>query len=158
MTGAILGIDPGLHGALAWVATDGAVLDLADLPLLDEGPRRKSIDAVRLAALIRRHEVAHAVIENVHARPTDSKVGAFTFGRNLGALEAVILAAGLPLSRVPPITWRRWAGLSAGASKDASIAAALRLMPSSRRWLEGKQARHDRADAVLIAAWGARHA
>ncbi len=154
----ILGIDPGLSGALAWLLPSGEALDVADLPILDEGPRRKSIDAVALAALVKRHPVTRAVIEAVHARPTDSKVSAFTFGRNLGALEAVILASGVPLERVHPITWRRAAGLSAGAPKDASIAAALRLCPSARPFLDGKSARHDRADAVLIALWSARHA
>lgn len=148
-----LGIDPGLSGALAWVTDKGEVLDVADIPLLDEGPRHKSIDAVRLSALARRHEAHAAIIEAVHARPTDSKVAAFTFGRNLGALEAIIMAAGLPLHRVPPILWRRWAGLAPGAPKDASIAAALRIAPTARPFLN----RHDRADAVLIGAYGVRH-
>ncbi|TXF13706.1 hypothetical protein [Pelomicrobium methylotrophicum] len=142
-----LGIDPGLHGALAWIADTGEVIDVADVPLLDEGPRKKSIDAAALLALVKRHEAHMAVIETVHARPTDSKVAAFTFGRNLGALEAIIMAAGLPLHRVAPITWRRWAGLAPGAPKEASIAVALRLAPSARPFLS----RHDRADAVLIA-------
>lgn len=148
----ILGIDPGLHGAVAWMLPSGEVLDAADLPILDEGPRRKSIDAARLAAMLRRHRIGRAVIEAVHARPTDAKTAAFTFGRNYGALEAVVLAAGISLERVQPIAWRRLAGLPAGAPKDASIAAALRLCPSSRPYLT----RHDRADAVLIGLWGAR--
>jgi crossover junction endodeoxyribonuclease RuvC len=154
----ILGIDPGLSGALAWLRPSGEVIDVADLPILDEGPRRKSIDAVQLAALLKRHRIARAAIEAVHARPTDSKVGAFSFGRNLGALEAVVLASGIPLDRVHPITWRRLAGLPAGAPKEASIAAALRLCPSARPFLDGKAARHDHADAILLALWSARHA
>jgi crossover junction endodeoxyribonuclease RuvC len=154
----ILGIDPGLCGALAWLRASGEVIDVADLPILDGGPRRKSIDAVQLAALLKRHRIARAAVEAVHARPTDSKVGAFTFGRNLGALEAVVLASGIPLDRVHPITWRRLAGLSAGVSKEASIAAALRLCPSARPFLDGKAARHDRADAILIALWSTLHA
>lgn len=149
---ATLGIDPGLHGALAWVE-DERVIDVADLPILNEGPRRKSIDPVELSALLKRHHVNRAVIEAVHARPTDSKVAAFTFGRNLGALEALVMAHGAPLTRVAPVTWRRWAGLPAGAPKEASIAAALRLAPSARPFL----IRHDRADAVLMALWSARN-
>lgn len=148
-----LGIDPGLAGALAWLAADGEVIDVADVPILDEGQRRKSIDAVALAALIRRHEAGRAIIEAVHARPTDSKVAAFTFGRNVGALEAVIMASGLPLRRVPPIVWRRWSGLAPGAPKEASIAAALRVCPSARPFLTAK-GHHNRADAILMAGWG----
>lgn len=150
--GAVLGIDPGLQGALAWLSLDGELLDVADVPILDEGPRRKSIDAAAMAALVRRHPVRQAVIEAVHARPTDSKVSAFTFGRNFGALEACVLAAGVPLLRVHPVTWRRAAGLAPGAPKEASIAAALRLVPSCRERIT----RHDKADALLMAWWGAR--
>ncbi len=149
---AILGIDPGLSGALAWVE-DGRVIDVVDLPILNEGPRRKSIDPVELSDLLKRHHVSRAVIEAVHARPTDSKVAAFTFGRNLGALEAVVMAHGVPLARVAPIAWRRWAGLPPAAPKEASIAAALRLAPSARPYLT----RHDRADAVLMALWVMRN-
>ncbi|QIK38108.1 hypothetical protein GWK36_09040 [Caldichromatium japonicum] len=149
----VLGIDPGLAGALAWIGEDGAVLDVADMPILDEGPRKKAIDAAALSALVTRHPVRRAVIELVHARPTDSKVSAFSFGRNVGAIEAVVLAAGLPLARVHPVTWRRFAGLASGAPKEASIAACLRLCPSARPHLT----RHDRADAVLMGLWGMRH-
>jgi crossover junction endodeoxyribonuclease RuvC len=150
----ILGIDPGLAGALAWMTEDGEIVEVADLPILDEGPRRKSIDAAALADLLASRPASRAVIEAVHARPTDSKVSAFTFGRNLGALEAIVMASGAPLARVAPIAWRRAAGLAAGVGKDASIAAALRLVPSARPFIK----RHDQADAVLIAWWGSRHA
>ena len=148
-----LGIDPGLAGALCWMDGAGNVLQLVDTPILDEGARKKSIDAVTLAGLLTAHMPTHAVIEAVHARPTDSKVGAFSFGRNTGALEALVMGAGIPLTRVSPITWRRYAGLAPGVGKDASIGAALRLHPTARPMLEGKQARHDRGDAVLIAGW-----
>lgn len=148
----VLGIDPGLHGALAWVE-DGRVRHVEDAPVLVEG-RQKAIDAARLAASIASHRADHAVIERVGARPTDAKASAFAFGRITGALEAIVMAAGLPLERVAPITWRRWAGLPAGAAKDASIAACLRLCPSARPYLT----RHDRADAILMALWRARHA
>ena len=148
----VLDIDPGLHGALAWVE-DGRVVHVEDAPILAEG-RQKAIDAARLAACIAQHRADHAVIERVGARPTDAKAGAFAFGRITGALEALVMASGLPLKRVAPITWRRWAGLSAGAPKDASIAACLRLCPSSRPFLS----RHDRADAILMALWRMHHA
>lgn len=63
-----MGIDPGLAGALAWVAEDGEVIDVADVPLLDEGPRKKSIDAVALSRLIRRHEAHMAGARQAHGQ------------------------------------------------------------------------------------------
>ena len=150
-----LGIDPGLMGALCWMdASTSAVLHIADLPVTVEG-KKKSIDAVAFMALLKRHpRPCRAVVELVGSRPTDSRPGAFTFGRNLGAIEALIQAHEIPLQRVAPLTWRKAAGLVAGVGKEASLAAALRLHPSARPFLEGKQARHDRGDAVLIASWG----
>jgi len=149
----ILGIDPGLSGALAWMNSSGEVMQLEDIPVFNEGKRKKAVDALALTALLIDRRPTHAVIEAVHARPTDSKTGAFTFGRNTGALEALVMSAGIPLMRVSPIVWRRFAGLAAGVGKDASLAAELRLHPSCRPMLEGKQARHDRAEAVLMAGW-----
>jgi len=151
----IVGIDPGLMGAMCWMdANTGEVLDVADLPIHLEG-KRKSIDAVGFMELISTHPTPRlVVVELVGARPTDSKTGAHTFGRNVGAIEALVLAAHLPMTRVAPVPWRRAAGLPAGAEKNASLAAALRLHPSARPHLEGKLARHDRGDAVLIASWG----
>ena len=149
----ILGIDPGLSGALCWMNGAGDVIQLEDIPVFNDGKGKKSIDALALTTLLIDKRPTHAVIEAVHARPTDSKTGAFTFGRNTGALEALVMGAGIPLMRVSPITWRRFAGLMAGVGKEASLAAALRLHPSCRPMLEGKQARHDRAEAVLMAGW-----
>lgn len=158
MSRVILGIDPGLSGALAWMdAASMDVLAVHDLPIAIEG-KRKSIDAIAFNRLIATMPPpCMAIIEQVSARPTDSKPSAFTFGRNLGALEALITAKAVPLARVAPVTWRKWVGLPAGIGKDASLPAALRLCPTARPHLEGKGARHDRADAVLIAAWGARY-
>jgi len=154
---AIIGIDPGLTGAIALMNADtGALIDVADLPILIEG-KKKIIDAALFRALIERYEPNAAFIEMVSARPTDSRPSAFTFGRGIGAIEALIMAAGIPMARVAPVTWRKAAGLPTGAGKDASITAALRLHPSARQFLSGKQARHDRGDAVLIASWGARY-
>lgn len=154
---AIIGIDPGLSGAIALMDADtGGLIALDNLPILIEG-KKKIIDAVCLAGLIARYEPDAAIIEMVSARPTDSRQSAFTFGRNIGAIEALIMSAGIPMARVAPVTWRKAAGLPTGAGKDASIAAALRLHPSARQFLMGRQATHDRGDAVLIASWGARH-
>jgi hypothetical protein len=138
-------------------ASTGEVLDVADLPVELEG-KRKSVDAVSFMELLNTHPTPRLVaVELVGARPTDSKTGAHTFGRNIGAIEALVTAAHLPMMRISPIAWRRLAGIAAGAEKNASLAAAVRLHPTARPFLQGKQARHDRGDAVLIASWGARH-
>ena len=160
----VIGIDPGLSGALALVEVRGLVLDVQDMPTLASGVKaRRMIDAIALRDLLAQYAAAFgprhrlACIEQVSAQPTDGRTGAFGFGRSLGAIEAVALCTGLPLLRVLPAAWKRDAGIAAGAGKDASIEAALRLHPSVRPWLTRKKD-HGRADAVLIAAWAARRA
>lgn len=160
----VLGIDPGITGALALIGAGGAVVDVQDMPTLASGVKaRRMIDAIALRDLLARYAIAYhprpllACIEQVSAQPTDGRAGAFSFGRSLGTIEAVTLCAGLPLLRVQPAAWKRFAGIAAGAGKEASIEAALRLHPSARPWLTRRQD-HGRADAILIAAWAAQRA
>lgn len=148
-----LGINPGLNGALAWMTEDGEIVEVADLPILTEAPRRKSIDVMALVELLARRPISRAVIEAVHARPANSNVSDFAFGRILGAIEALVMASGTPLMRVVPIAWRKSACLAAGVGTDSIIGAATYLVPSSRPFIQ----RHDHASAVLIAWWGSRH-
>lgn len=158
----VLGIDPGITGALALIGAGGIVVDVQDMPTLASGVKaRRMVDAIALRDLLLQYATARgnqiACIEQVSAQPTDGRAGAFSFGRSLGTIEAVTLCAGLPLLRVQPAAWKRFAGIAAGAGKEASIEAALRLHPSARPWLTRRQD-HGRADAILIAAWAAQRA
>ena len=151
----VLGIDPGLSGALAVLDAQGRVLETEDMPTLTTGNGRRVLDVVRLRELLTRLPPLRGVlwVEQVGTMPTDSRVSAFAFGRSVGALEACCILSGVPLHRVSPQVWKRAAGLPVGAPKAASLEAAMRLVPSSAQHLT-RARDHNRADAVLIALHG----
>jgi crossover junction endodeoxyribonuclease RuvC len=67
-------------------------------------------------------------------------------------VRGVIAAAGIPLHLVSPAKWKRAYGLD--ADKEKSRALALRLWPA-RADLFGRKRDHGRAEAALIARYGA---
>ena len=67
------------------------------------------------------------------------------------AIYSRIIDAGAPVSPVPPATRARYAAGKGNAAKDAVLAAAVRRYP------QAAIANNDEADAVVLAAWLARH-
>jgi hypothetical protein len=65
----ILGVDIGSAGALALVDEAGELLDVADMPILRDGPaKRPAVNGPLLAALVGRWRPDRAIIEYVGAR------------------------------------------------------------------------------------------
>jgi crossover junction endodeoxyribonuclease RuvC len=125
----ILGIDIGTHGALALLTPDGQLVEIADMPVLRDGPKgRPAVNAPLLAELVYRWHATQAFIEHVGARPGEGAVGAFAFGRSRGVIEGVLAAAGVPITFVTPPAWKRAVGLTL-KSKDASRSEAIRRWP-----------------------------
>ena len=79
----VLGVDIGSKGALALLTASGELLDVADMPVLADGPKgRPAVNAPLLAKIIRRWQPDQAWIEFVGARPGEGPTGAFAFGRS----------------------------------------------------------------------------
>jgi crossover junction endodeoxyribonuclease RuvC len=154
----IVGIDPGLSGALA-VIEGGVVVLLADLPVVrfSDARIKNRIDAASLARLLEPYAgaVHAAVVEKVGARPGEAASGAFSFGYTSGCIAGVLGALNMPTTPVMPAVWKKALGLTS-ASKDASRGRALELFPSLADQLARKKD-HDRAEAVLLAEYGRRH-
>jgi hypothetical protein len=75
----IIGIDPGIAGALALVSGIGDLIDVADMPVLrDSSGGRGAVNAPLLAKLLARWPAREAVCEFVSARPKEGAVGAFS--------------------------------------------------------------------------------
>lgn len=149
----ILGIDPGLSGALALYDLSSGSLEIEDVPTFKVGKRL--IDKYALARIVDNWSSRiHTVwLEQVGVRPGEGIVGAFTFGRGYGLLEGVCAANLLPIVDVTPAAWKR--ALQVPADKDAARMRASALMPrEAHQWPLKK---HDgRAEAALIALHGAR--
>src|SRR5262249_32617879 len=126
---AVLSIDIGTKGAIAWLSHEGELFDLVDMPILLDGPKgRPTVNAALLAGIIRARPATHPFIESVGARPGEGAVGAFAFGRSRGVVGGVLGAIGVPYSFMTPASWKKAVGLSK-ASKDASRSEAIRRWP-----------------------------
>lgn len=159
----VLGIDPGVEGAVALLcAEDGGLIRVMDMPVVDVRvgkTARHRIASSSLAAMLKSFAADHVVIEHVQGRPTDVPTRAGELCRASGIVEGIIAALGIPLTIVQPQAWRRAMGvaLPAGSTapqrKEASRQRALQLWPAHAAWFLRKMDA-DRAEAALIARWG----
>lgn len=151
-----LGIDPGITGGLAFIE-DRALLALYDMPTVTDANGKRRPSAPGIAALIRQHAPARAIIERVNAMPSQGAkrtMGAqsmFNFGRGFGAVEAAIALSDVPITYTLPRTWKARAGIPARASKDYARTLALQLHPAADLH---KKRDIGKADALLIAIFG----
>ncbi len=143
-----LGIDPGLHGALALVDGDGMAELVADLPAIRDN-RLAWIDGGELQSMLLgalHGRPCRAVVERVSAMPRQGIASAFTFGAGLGSILATLQTLHLPIDLVTAAEWKRALGLS--SDKRASLDKARLLFPG----VDLSLAKHaDRAEACLIA-------
>jgi crossover junction endodeoxyribonuclease RuvC len=147
----VLGIDPGLTGALALLDGDGQMDLLADLPVI----RDRSlawIDGGELQSLLLQAisgRPCRAIVERVSAMPRQGVASSFAFGVGFGSILSVLQTLRLPLELVTPAAWKRALGLS--SEKRASLDKARLLFPAA----DLRLVKHDgRAEALLIAHWG----
>lgn len=153
MNSAILGIDPGLSGALALYDADGT-LEVLDIPTLQLKTKRV-IDEYALARIIDNwsSRIREVWLEQVGVRPGEGAVGAFTFGRGYGALRGICAANFLTIIDVTPAVWK--GALKVRGDKDESRLRASTLFPRHGGLWPLKK--HDgRAEAALIALHGAQ--
>lgn len=154
----ILGIDPGVSGALALYDPEGGLLDVHDMPVSERRMSNKkvkrSVDPYELSRLIDcwSKSLGLAVIEQVGTRPGEGAVGAFSFGESFGVIRGVCCAHFIRVELVTPAVWKRAMGVK--GDKDESRARASQLLPRSAGYWPLKK--HDgRAEAALIAMHGA---
>lgn len=151
----ILGIDPGLTGAVALYAAAaprGLQWTIEDLPTIGDGAQRR-INAPELRDLVKASRPDACYIESVAAFPGQGVSSMFRFGRAVGAIEAIIATCDVPIHYVVPQSWKKFYGLR-GSDKEQSRAMALRRWPTESNRLQRKLD-HGRAEAMLIAAYGA---
>ena len=155
----IVGIDPGITGAVAAVTPSGALQWVVDMPIRDAGKRARKaneIDGASLARLLRVYvaDIGEVWIEEVSAMPGQGVSSMFGLGDSRGCIRGVIEALGLSTQRVHPRAWKRSLGLD--SDKDASRALAIRLYPGCEALARKKD--HNRAEAILLARYGAQQA
>ena len=153
----IIGIDPGLNGAIALYDSVEGTLEVHDMPVVEvtrNGKTKREVVAALVADLIAGKAVAAAYLERVGAMPGQGVTSMFSLGRSVGVVEAVLGAYEIPVTIVPPRTWQKALNLRDG--KDGSRERAMALFPKYSELFKRKKD-DGRADATLIAFYGAKH-
>jgi crossover junction endodeoxyribonuclease RuvC len=159
----VLGVDPGVSGALALYAPRSA-LRTFDIPIfkVKRGNRQASeCDAVALADLIDNlRPIDIAIVESVWAMTGDNIASLATLMQVQGVVLGILAAFDIPTETVAPQVWKRamhvpmGGGMSEAVRKDASRRRASQLLPGFRaQWALKKD--HGRAEATLLAVYGA---
>jgi len=106
MTKLLMGIDPGKSGGVV------AFVDHNDLGLvLNTLNPWKDLDTINhVVSMCKDYGHCEAIIENVHAFPSDGRSSAFKFGHNAGQWEGLLTAHGIPFTKVVPHKWMSFYG------------------------------------------------
>lgn len=150
----ILGIDPGLSGAIALLNPFTRAVDLFDMPLVASKAGQPITDIHNLARLL--FPVGGtgpqiAVLEQVHAMPKQGVSSTFRFGQNYGAIQMAVAGHGYDVRDVTPNTWKKYFRLSSDG--EASRGLAIQRFPEMAGHLKCKKD-HNRAEAILLALYG----
>jgi len=152
----ILGIDPGLSGALAFYDTVEQSVEVIDMPVLElvrNGKKKREVSAQSLANHIAGRKISGAFLERVNAMTGQGVTSVFSFGRSLGIVEGILAAYDIPTTLVTPQAWQKAVNQRAG--KDGSRERAMQLFPAQVDLFQRKKD-DGRSDASLIAYYGAK--
>ena len=161
----IVGIDPGISGAIGVLGENCSLVEVFDMPtvLTNKSSNRQMVNAYELAKRLRTHVVNApagmvAVIENVQAMPSIPGVNgerrgmgsasAFAFGKSYGIIVGALAALGVSLELVTPTRWKSHFQLT--RDKDQARELAQRLWPQAEL---GLKRHHNRAEALLVARY-----
>lgn len=165
----VVGVDPGLTGAVAFIGSTVALEDMPTLEVAGGGLVKRRVDGHALAGLVRRHcPAGEAVAVFCEAVGTiGGKNNAVqTQGsllRSLGAIEAVFDILRWPCVPVLPQTWQAFYKLRGKKAEKrgrgelpAAMKVARELYPQAAEGM-ARVRDHNRAEALLVAHWGWRH-
>lgn len=144
----IIGVDPGKHGAIAFISRDKSKIWAKPFHHLTETDIARVFEDAKWAQ-------SHVFLEQVHSMPKQGVASSFTFGQQYGFVRGVLVGLGVPFDLVPPQVWQRALGAkSNGASKTDHKR---NLKGIAQRLFPGVPVVNDTADALLIAEYGYRH-
>lgn len=153
----IIGVDPGLGGAIAVLDENGKLCALEDMPVItgvQGGKTRREIIPHALGQLVAdvtAGEPAFAFVERVSARPGEGVGSAFRFGLGFGMVQGILGARMIAFELLTPQQWRKSVSLT--GDKGSARALASRLYPEYAKGFS--RVKDDgRAEAALIARAG----
>lgn len=162
----VLGVDPGISGAVALLDGEGAFIALHDLPTMNRNKSddKQQINCAALQSLLRdvcgaENNDVRVIMERVTAMPSIpgmkggarrgmGAASAMIFGKTVGHIEGVVICQGWPIEFVQPGAWKKAAEIP--KDKQAARTLAQQLFPMASLY---RQKDHNRAEALLIARW-----
>lgn len=162
MSDVIIGIDPGLTGALAFMQPNGLLEEVVDMPVMAKGKGKtrvkNQINAPALSAILQERllsppkmRAATVYLERVSAMSGQGVASVFSLGDTYGCIRGVVGSLGIPIHIITPQMWKKFYTLP--SDKEVCRAKAIELYPAAP--LERKKD-HNRAEAILIARYGCR--
>ena len=151
----IIGIDPGLSGAIA-ILENNKIVSIFEIPVMSEGKKNKrQLNSAQLVKLLKdnisKNEEVSVVVEQVNAMPGQGVTSMFNFGQTFGSIKGICAALNLPIFYVRPAKWKKHFELI-NSSKDASRTKVIEMYPSISTRLSRKKD-VNKADAILIARY-----
>jgi len=148
----ILGIDPGISGALAFYDLGQANrIAVFDMPILDG-----DVNPHALLHHIQTFKPDHAVIEQVSPMPKEGVRSVWRFASAFTTACVVVKLEHIPLIRVSPAQWKKAMGLQGGKDgKEQARERAIDSFPVCAQHFNLKK-HHGRAEAALLALYAAR--
>jgi len=154
----VIGIDPGLDGAVGCIDSNGEFRSVHDTPTIATKRGSKKYRKYNVAAMVtllremsRGKRQLVVALEEVHSMPGQGVRSMFNMGYGLGLWEAIVVSLGIGLQMVQPTTWKRKM-VGIGADKEVSRLVAIRRWPAAAEALSRKRD-HGRAEALLIAEY-----
>ena len=151
----IIGIDPGINGAIS-IIENKKILEVYDTPTMIDGKKNKrQINSAQVTNIIKERlntdkEVV-VVVEHVNAMPGQGVTSMFNFGQSFGVIKGICAALNLPIYFVRPTKWKKYFNLIK-TNKDASRTKVIEVYPEISSKLHRKKD-SNRADAILIALY-----
>jgi hypothetical protein len=140
----VLGIDPGLKGALAWVNLSGTLLEIEDMPLVDN-----TVNAKLLSNLIVGYgKLECAVVERQQSFPKQGVASSFKTGMGYGIIIGVLAALDIPTFFLTSSQWKKVLHLT--KDKELSRSKAIARWPAEADFFKRKLD-EGRAEAALLA-------
>jgi crossover junction endodeoxyribonuclease RuvC len=158
----VLGIDPGLTGALAVVSREGSdgrvrLVSVIDVPIIGEDAKREVSPTV--LTFIQNNAPNAAYIERANWRPGQQAMAGFLYGGIYLSLRLAVRGCLVPLTSIESRAWKRAHDMPSRTedeqrqAKEDSRQRALHLFPEASESF-GRVMDHNRAEASLIAYYG----
>lgn len=146
----VLGVDPGLKGALAtW---DGHRLEVEDIQTVKARSRGNDVNLPALIEIINRLAPFQVVyFEKNSIRPKEGLSSARKNGLVTGITLGIIACKCISIVQITPQSWKKKLGLN--SDKEYSRTRAIEIFPKYHQ-LFARKKDHGRAEAALLAYYG----